>query len=47
MHFFVRFFSNNVTEFDLLGCRESTTAIFSVDYCNILVNVTVNLFAFL
>lgn len=40
------FFSNNVTEFDLLGCRESTTT-FSVDYCNFLVNVTVKLFAFL
>lgn len=47
MHFCMHFVSNNITEFDLLGCRESTRATFSVDYCNFLVNVTVNLFAFL
>lgn len=47
MHFFMHFFSNNITEFDLLESGESTTTTFSVDYCNFLVNVTVNLFAFL
>lgn len=44
--FLYAFISNKLTELDLLGYRESTTA-FSVGYCNFLVNVTVNLFAFL